>query len=508
MKAYEGQRVKTVKEMPLRGGVARLVDTGNGFSAVLIRGGTVVAKVDDPDGGMAMARLQGGHGRIEAAPREATFKLADGPYGEVATRIERAEGGVFLTGRAGTGKTTFLKAFLDSTELKAAIVAPSGIAALNAGGQTIHSLFKLPPAMIQPQDVRRVRDGRMLKALDLLVIDEISMVRSDLMDAIDRSMRLHRGVPRPFGGVKILCVGDSAQLPPVVSRDDEPTLQEWFGGPYFFDAPSVKAMDWTAIELQQVFRQSEARFLDLLDRMRRGRPTRDDAELLDERVVGDPPPFEESEGDGAIVLTTTNEAARRINDREMARLSGAEASYCAKVEGQFDERIFPTDNDLVLRVGARVMLLRNDIDKRWVNGTLATVVDLGKTSVFVRIGRATYEIEPADWERYVYEADSEGVPQRKPVGIFRQVPLRPAWALTIHKAQGLTFDAVHVDFGSGAFAHGQTYVALSRCRTLDGLTLSRHLRRTDVRVDDAAFAFADRATYADLGAFRVGRIEA
>jgi ATP-dependent DNA helicase PIF1 len=224
--------------------------------------------------------------------------------------------------------------------------------------------------------------------------------------------------------------------------------------------------------------------------------------------VGDPPPFEDEGGEGAIVLTTTNDAARRINDLEMARLSGTEATYGAKVEGQFDERIFPTDSDLVLRVGARVMLLRNDADKRWVNGTLGTVVDLGKTSVFVRIGRATYEIEPADWERYVYEPDTDGVPQRKAVGVFRQVPLRPAWALTVHKAQGLTFDAVHIDFGRGAFAHGQTYVALSRCRTLGGLTLSRHLRRTDVRVDDAAFAFADRATYADLGAFRVGRIEA
>jgi ATP-dependent DNA helicase PIF1 len=499
--------VKTVKEMALRGGIARLVDTGKGFSAVLIRNGTVVAKVDDSDGAMAMARLQSGQGRIDAAPRETTYALADGPYVDVAKRIEQASGGVFLTGRAGTGKTTFLRAFLDSTDLKAAVVAPSGIAALNAGGQTIHSLFKLPPAMIQPQDVRRVREGRMLKALDLLVIDEISMVRSDLMDAIDRSMRLHRGISQPFGGVRILCVGDSAQLPPVVSREDEPTLEAWFGGPYFFDAPSVKAMDWTAIELQQVFRQSEARFLDLLDRMRRGRPSRDDAELLDERVVGDPPPFDDESGDGAIVLTTTNDAARRINDLEMARLTGAEATYGAKVEGQFDERIFPTDSDLVLRVGARVMLLRNDMDKRWVNGTLATVVDLGKTSVFVRIGRATYEIEPADWERFVYEPDTEGVPQRKAVGVFRQVPLRPAWALTVHKAQGLTFDAVHVDFGRGAFAHGQTYVALSRCRTLSGLTLSRHLRRADVRVDDAAFAFADRATYADLGAFRVGRIE-
>jgi ATP-dependent DNA helicase PIF1 len=500
--------LKTIKEMPLRGGVARLVDTGKGFSAVLLRNGTIIAKVDDSDGAMAMARLQAGQGRIEAKAVSVTYSLDDGPYREVATRIERANGGVFLTGRAGTGKTTFLKAFLDTTELKAAVVAPSGIAALNAGGQTIHSLFKLPPAMIQPQDVRRVRDGRMLKALDLLVIDEISMVRSDVMDAIDRSMRLHRGVAAPFGGVRLLCVGDSAQLPPVVRSDEEATLASWFGGPYFFDAPSVKAMDWMAIELQQVFRQSEARFLDLLDRMRRGKPTRDDAEILDERVVGDPPSFDQEGSEGAIVLTTTNEAARRINDLEMARLSGAEATYGAKVEGQFDERIFPTDSDLLMRVGARVMLLRNDPDKRWVNGTLASVVDLGKNSVFVRIGRTTHEIEPVEWERFVYEPDEKNAPQRKTVGVFRQIPLRPAWALTVHKAQGLTFDAVHVDFGRGAFAHGQTYVALSRCRTLGGLTLSRHLRRTDVLVDDAAFAFADRATYADMGAFRAGRIEA
>ena len=491
----------------MRGGLARLVDTGKGFAAVLIRDGAIVARVEDGDSGAAWSRLQSGDGLMMPNPNASPPSWVDSPYREVAQRIEQAEGGVFLTGRAGTGKTTFLKAFLEQTDLKAAIVAPSGIAALNAGGQTIHSLFKLPPALIHPQDVKRVRDGRMLRALDLLVIDEISMVRSDMMDAIDRSMRLHRGVARPFGGVRVLSVGDSAQLPPVVNREDEPFLNQWFGGPYFFDAPAVQALDWTAIELQQVFRQSEARFLELLDRMRRGRPSREDAELLDACVVGEPTPFESDGGDGAIVLTTINEAARRINDREMARLSGPQGAYGAKVEGQFDERIFPTDSDLVLRVGARVMLLRNDPDKRWVNGTLAVVVDLGKNSVFVRIGRQTHEVEPADWERFVYEPGPDGEPQRKSVGLFRQVPLRPAWALTVHKAQGLTFDAVHVDFGSGAFAHGQTYVALSRCRSLSGLTLSRHLRRTDVRVDDAAFAFADRAVYADLGAFRVGRID-
>jgi hypothetical protein len=495
--------MKTVKEGPMRGGVARLVNTGTGFSAVLIRNGVIVAKVDHGEAETAWAALQSGFGLVEAAPAKPDARgLSDGPYAPVASLIESARGGVFLTGRAGTGKTTFLKAFLETTTLKCAVVAPSGIAALNAGGQTIHSLFKLPPALIQPQDVRRVREGRMLKALDLLVIDEVSMVRSDMMDAIDRSLRLHRGVHAPFGGVRLLCVGDSAQLPPVVNAEDGPVLERWFGGPYFFDAPAVKALSWTAVELTQVFRQSDAAFLGLLDRLRRGAPRREDAELLDDRVRDEPPPAT----DGSIVLTTTNEAARRINDAEMAKLTGAQASYAASVEGQFDDRLFPTDTDLTLKVGAKVMILRNDPDRRWVNGTLGIVSDLGKSAVFVRIGRQTHEIEPATWERHVYEPGADDAPVRKTVGAFRQVPLRPAWALTVHKAQGLTFDAVHVDFGRGAFAHGQTYVALSRCRTLEGLTLSRHLRRTDVRVDDAAFAFSDRADYSDEGAFRVGAI--
>lgn len=495
--------MKTIKEGAMRGGVARLVSTGTGFSAVLIRNGTIVAKVDHGDADTAWAALQSGFGLVEAKPpREAVPGLSDGPYAPVARIIEENAGGVFLTGRAGTGKTTFLKAFLDQTSLKSAVVAPSGIAALNAGGQTVHSLFKLPPALIQPQDVRRVRDGRMLKALDLLVVDEISMVRSDMMDAIDRSLRLHRGVHAPFGGVRLLCVGDSAQLPPVVNAEDGPILERWFGGPYFFDAPAVRSLNWTAIELTQVFRQSDSVFLGLLDRLRRGMPQREDAEILDSRVVDSVPPASE----GSIVLTTTNEAARRINDSEMAKLSGAPVAYTAAVEGQFDDRLFPTDSDLSLKIGAKVMVLRNDPDRRWVNGTLGIVADLGKTSVFVRIGRQTHEIEPAQWEKYIYEPGPEGEPVRKAVGAFRQVPLRPAWALTVHKAQGLTFDAVHVDFGRGAFAHGQTYVALSRCRTLEGLTLSRHLRRADVRVDDAAFAFSDRADYVDEGSFRVGRI--
>lgn len=498
--------MKTVREGAMHGALARLVDTGAGFTAVLVRSGTKIAEVTDADAERAWARLQAGEGR-RAAPavvREAIPAATEGPYAPVAHLLERGARAVFLTGRAGTGKTTFLRSFLDRTGLKAVVVAPSGIAALNAGGQTVHSLFKLPPALIQPQDVRRVREGRLLKALDLLVIDEISMVRSDLMDAIDRSLRLHRGDSRPFGGVGLVCVGDSAQLPPVVNCEDAAILERWFGGPYFFDAPGVKALNWTAVELTTAFRQTDARFLQLLDRLRRGRPTREDAELLDARVVDDVP----EAGSDSIVLTTTNEAARRINDAEMARIPGESGVYAGEVAGTFDERMFPTDSDLALKVGARVMLLRNDPDRRWVNGTIGTVESLGGSSVHVRIGRRVHEVEPVSWERYAYELGAGDEPERKTVGSFKQIPLRPAWALTIHKAQGLTFDQVHVDFGRGAFAHGQTYVALSRCRSLEGLTLSRHLRRTDVRVDDAAFAFLDRAAFEDHGAFRIGSITA
>jgi ATP-dependent DNA helicase PIF1 len=496
--------MKTIREQPLRDGLARLVDMGGTFAAVVLTGGKVTAQVVHTDPDVAWAAVMAGKGSVAGhkpvARGEQVEKVADGPYGPVADLVEKGSGAIYLTGRAGSGKTTFLKGFLASTDMKAAVVAPSGIAALNAGGQTIHSLFKLPPALIQPSDVRRVREGRLLAALDLLIIDEISMVRSDMLDAIDRSMRLHRKVNAPFGGVRLLCVGDSAQLPPVVNADDGPILERWFGGPYFFDAPAAASVDWKAIELTRVFRQSEARFLELLDRLRRGRPTIADAELLDARVVDEVP---EAQGD-SIVLTTTNDAARRINDAAMARLTGQARTFNSSVEGTFDERLFPTDGALELRIGARVMLLRNDADRRWVNGTIGVVEGWGEDGVMVKIGRRVHEIEPVAWERYAYDLGVDGEPERKVVGAFRQVPLRPAWALTIHKAQGLTFDRVHVDLGRGAFAHGQTYVALSRCRTLEGLTLSRHLRRADVKVEDGAFAFLDRFVFEDHDAWRVG----
>lgn len=490
--------MKTLRHTNFKGGIARLVEHGGTFKALLIINGEITETIEGDDANKVW------NGLIKGEAKKITRQSYDADkYHEVANIVENTKGAIYLTGRAGTGKTTFLKNFLNNTELKAVIIAPTGIAALNAGGQTAHSLFKLPPSLIRPQDIKRVREGRILRAIDIMVIDEVSMVRSDLMDAIDRSLRLHRGVAKPFGGVRLLCVGDNAQLPPVVKNDEIDILEEWFGGPYFFNSPSARLIDWTVIELCHAFRQTEERFLEILNRVRGGKITRDDYDLLEDRINNNAT----IDVDNGVILTTTNEAAKRINDKEMAALPDKGKIYQCDVDGVFDEKLFPTEGDLNLKIGAKVMILRNDADKRWVNGTLATIVDLLKDSVKVKIGRHIHEIETAEWERYAYELDENNEPKRKTVGVFRQLPIRPAWALTIHKAQGLTFDRVHVDFGRGAFAHGQTYVALSRCRTLEGLTISRNLKGSDIIIEKGASYLFDKANFSDFGAYRMGKIE-
>lgn len=490
--------MKTIRQSNLRGGIARLVEAKGEFQAILIIDGTIVEKYVDTNAEGAWAGLLASRGMTQEKPKKLEY---DGEiYKEVEQIIEKSPYAIYLTGRAGTGKTTFLKNFLDKTQLRAIVIAPTGIAALNAGGQTAHSLFKFPPSLIGPQDIRRVREGRILRNIDLLVIDEISMVRADLMDAIDRSLRLHRGVALPFGGVKMLCVGDAAQLPPVVNRDDAPILEQWFGGYYFFDAPSVKALKWQVVELTHAFRQTEGHFLEILNRVRQGKITREDYDLLEDRIRKTAPDFE----DNSVILTTTNEIARKINEKEMAALPDKPAIYCAQTEGNFDERLFPTEANLELKIGAKVMMLRNDSDRRWVNGSLATIVDTMDDTVKVKIGKYIHEVEAQDWERFQYELDENEKPKRKTVGVFRQLPIRPAWALTIHKAQGLSFDKVHIDFGWGTFAHGQTYVALSRCRSLNGLTISRNLKKSDIMVDNHAMAFLKNTDFEPKDNFQIG----
>ena len=425
---------------------------------------------------------------ISSKRKKAAEEGLDPVYEPVLDRMMEDRPNVFLTGRAGAGKTTLIKTMLSRIE-NAIVVAPTGVAAVNAGGQTIHSFFKLPPRLIERGENHRIRDPRVIKAAQTIVIDEISMVRSDLLEAVDRSLKQHRGEARkPFGGVQMILVGDPHQLAPVVDGETGPILEDWFGGPWFFQADAFRQAHFLHIELKKALRQDEPRFLKLLEGIRTASPTLEDGQLLRE-LVDDTDPVAASETH--VVLTPTNAVANSINRARLADVEGETWEYAAEVSGEFDERSGGADPVVELKVGARVMLLRNDAAPGWVNGTIGIVEALEPEAVIMRVGRQTARIEPATWEKARYEAGPRGGVQRKVIGAFKQMPLRLGWALTIHKAQGLTLDKVYIDLGRGMFAHGQAYVALSRARTLAGLKLSRPLRRSDLIRDAAAFEFGD-----------------
>ncbi|HBQ49827.1 ATP-dependent DNA helicase [Hyphomonas atlantica] len=414
-----------------------------------------------------------------------------------------AQGNLFLTGRAGTGKTTMLRKFLAGAGEKAIVLAPTGVAAMNAGGQTIHSFFKFPPRLIEPTDIKRLRSTRLVKAIDTMIIDEISMVRSDMLDAIDKSLKLNRASKRPFGGVRMILSGDLHQLPPVVSGQETPILRERYGGSYFFNAPAFKDAEFSLLALKHVFRQAEPRFLALLGALRTGRVTPNDEAVL-RGLVSSKSAVEASETH--VVLTPNNANAYRINQARLEGLNTRSQIFEADVQGQFEEKAFPTEADLELKEGARVMLIKNDPEGRWVNGTLATVAGFSGSRVIVEIDDHVYEIEPTAWEKYRYELDPETKKvKREVVGTFKQMPLRLAYAVTIHKAQGLTLDKVFIDFDSGMFAHGQAYVAFSRARSLDGLSISRELRPRDLVLDRDAFAFGKLDTIEDTDAYLLAK---
>jgi ATP-dependent DNA helicase PIF1 len=401
-------------------------------------------------------------------------------------------GNLFVTGRAGTGKSTLLRTLRDAAGESMVVLAPTGLAAINVGGQTIHSFFGFPPRLIQSDDIRRSRNGRLMRKLEFLVIDEVSMVRSDLMWAIDQSLRINRGRPRePFGGVRLLMFGDLHQLPPVVQEGEVAAhLEDAHGGPFFFSVPSLREGAGTyRLELEQVFRQTDNDLIDVLNAIREGNVSRDDLTLLNSRVH---PIRTLSEGEPYVILTPTNAAAKRINTAYLEALPGQATRFDAGITGEFNENVQPADQALDLKPGAKVMLLRNDPDRRWVNGSVARISRLAAKQVWIEIGGKEYEVEPVAWEhrRYAYDQAAEKIVETV-AGTFKQFPLRLAWALTIHKAQGLTLDQVYVDLGRGTFAHGQTYVALSRCRSLEGLALARSLSPTDVRFDPLAMGYRD-----------------
>jgi ATP-dependent exoDNAse (exonuclease V) alpha subunit len=444
----------------------------------------------------------GGRARRSAFP--AVADALDPVYAPVLGRMIVGRPHVFLTGRAGAGKTTLVKALLQQLGRRAVVVAPTGVAAVQAGGQTIHSFFKLPPRLIDRSELHRIRDARVVKAAETIVVDEISMVRSDLLEAIDRSLRAHRQNAAPFGGAQMILVGDPHQLAPVVDAETRPILEDWFGGPWFFQADAFRRTDFLQIELKRAMRQADPRFLELLEGVRLASLSRDDQDIL-EGLVDDTDPVAASETH--VVLTPTNAVANSINRARLEGLEGEAREYKAQVEGEFDERSYAAEASLALKVGARVMLLRNDSVPGWVNGTVGEIEGLEPDSVILRVGRARARIEPAVWEKARYEAGPRGGVNRKVIGTFTQLPLRLGWALTIHKAQGLTLDRVFVDVGRGMFAHGQAYVALSRARSLEGLRLSRPLRRSDLIRDAEAFAFGDPRMIEETADYNVARLQ-
>jgi energy-coupling factor transporter ATP-binding protein EcfA2 len=406
--------------------------------------------------------------------------------------VRQEEGHLFVTGRAGTGKSTLLRALRDHIVAEAVVLAPTGLAAVNVGGQTIHSFFGFPPRLIRTDDIRRSRNGRLMRRLKLIIIDEVSMVRSDLMWAIDQSLRVNRGRPREaFGGVRLLLFGDLHQLPPVVQGEVAEHLENEFGGPFFFQVPSLsEGAGVSLLELEQVYRQSEEVFLRVLNRIRDGDATEEDLEVLNERTH---PIRTLGEGDQFVILTPTNAAAQRINMAYLDALPTPERTYEAGITGEYSDAAHPTDASLLLKQGAKVILLRNDPERRWVNGTIARIARLEDKRVWIELEGKTHEIEPVSWEarRYAYDQAAEKIVENV-TGTFRQFPLRLAWALTIHKSQGLTLDKVYIDLGRGTFAHGQAYVALSRCRSLGGLALARALRPSDILFDRSAMGYRDK----------------
>lgn len=412
---------------------------------------------------------------------------------------------VFLTGKAGTGKTTFLRNLSGESPKRMVVLAPTGIAAINAGGMTIHSFFQLPFAPYIPGTAFGSDEARykyqfsrekknIIRSIDLLVIDEISMVRADLLDAVDDILRRFRRCGEPFGGVQLLLIGDIQQLPPVAKDAEWEMLSQHYSSPYFFSSHALQKAGYITIELQRVYRQSDRQFLELLNNIRENRNLQETLQLLNRRYIAG---FHPQDEEGYIQLTTHNHKARYINENKLAQLPAGQYSFKAKIDGEFPEYSYPTDTVLILKEGAQVMFVKNDISgrQRYVNGSIGHVVRLTEKTIGVRLkeGNEIIDVEPAEWSNARYKLDPESNEIVEEIdGTFEQYPLKLAWAITIHKSQGLTFDKAVIDT-SAAFAHGQTYVALSRCKTLDGIVLSEPIPPGALITDGTVSSFEEES---------------
>ena len=414
-----------------------------------------------------------------------------------ADYLEMTNTVVFLTGKAGTGKTTFLQNLRQTSVKKLAVVAPTGVAAINAGGMTIHSFFQLSfapsiPGSLGQDSFYGAEKRALLQNLELLIIDEISMVRPDVLDQIDLILRNVKGSAHPFGGVQLLLIGDLSQLSPIIREEEWGILRPYYATPYFFSSQVLQKSRYVRIELDHVYRQKEQAFVDILNEVRDQRISTESLRLLNERYI---PDFKPSVDDPYITLTTHNHIAQQINTEWLETLNGNEIEFTATVRGDFPKDAYPTETNLKLKIGAQVMFVKNDssAEKLFYNGKIGTITQIVDKTVFVRCGREDKEIavEAQEWTNVKYEATDEEIKETN-AGSFAQIPLKLAWAITIHKSQGLTFDRAIIDV-SESFAHGQAYVALSRCRSLAGMVLRNPIAAHHIIADKAVTHFNEYA---------------
>ena len=426
------------------------------------------------------------------------LELNNTEYQNALDLIQNTNQTFFLTGKAGTGKSTFLKHITDTVSKEFVVLAPTGIAAVNVKGMTINSFFVFPlrPLLINDSGIKSFpinslkRD--LIEAMDTLIIDEISMVRADIIDAIDCSLRMNGGDENlPFGGKQIVFVGDVFQLEPVASNKsgEQEIINRFYSNPYFFNAKVFEQVKLITIELLKVYRQKDTDFINLLDKVRINEIERTDLDKLNKRLITS---ADRGNKEFVITLSTTNKIANRVNQEKLAEINKQQYSFEAKITGSYDANRYPTDLELNLKVGAQIVFIKNDTDKRWFNGTIGKIKELSDYEITIVLENGnSYTLEKVIWENTIYKFNRKlNKIESKVTGTFEQYPLKLAWAITIHKSQGLTFDKIIIDFGRGTFANGQAYVALSRVRTINGLFLERKIVSSDIKVSKAVKEFA------------------